>query len=140
MKWPCVARGTYVAAVEAIERERITERSDWIVWRTFMETQLAQSRASADHEVVRAEARYADLMASYRMLRLQGYADPSAIVPMAAVEVDQIEEAVTRASRGMPSAMRAGMLARARKEAETMPVEVVVARITQGHRPMDELV
>jgi hypothetical protein len=99
---------------------------------------IVQLRASHDREMVRAETRYADLMASYRLLRVQGHTAPPA--PLVLDPSDPIEDAVTAASKGMSVAMRSAMLAQARKEAETMPVEVVVQRITQGHRPMDELV
>lgn len=91
-----------------------------------------------EREMIRSEARYADLMVSYRMLRLQGYSDPAAVQPVPVEAADPIADAVTLASKGMPPAMRAAMLAAARQDAKTMPVEIVVQRVTQGHRPMDE--
>lgn len=141
MKWPFVRRSVY----EELEAKWIRELSSAAVSEGRTSALIAQHSAqsqrdfaSAERLLVAAEARYADLMTSYRQLRLQGYADPASIPPVAVVAEDPIEQAVMRASKGMPSVTRAEMLARAREEAKTQPVEIVVQRIQQGHRPMDE--
>lgn len=101
---------------------------------------LSQSNASHDHEMVRGEARYAELMTSYRQLRLQGYVETPVVSHVHADSpIDPIEAAINLASRGKTMDVRQAMSRQAEMDRKLMTVEQVVLRIQQGSRPADDM-
>ena len=145
MTLPFVTRATHDRIVADL-REELTQaardlavqRATWNAERDSLLAGLAQRQASAEHESVRAEARYAELMAAYRSLRQQGMIEPPKPLPPEG-EPDPIEAAILQASRGMSPAVRAAMRQQAALDRQKMPVDMVVQRIAAGHRPMDEV-
>lgn len=102
---------------------------------------LAQMNAeeAAKHEE-RAEKRYADLLAKYQQLRLQGAVEHVPITPPPRAEPDACVRAINEKCRGLPPAVRTGMLAQlaADRAAQMSEVEIL-SRITNGV-PADEAV
>lgn len=109
--------------------------------RAFQDLQSAWRRDGERHEqeMVRAETRYADLMVSYRMLRLQGFT-PAPAEPVAR-EVEKPDpvlaaiNAVARDSKTRAAAIRQVEIDRAAKLTD---VEII-QRIQRGNRPAEEI-
>ena len=103
-----------------------------------------QALAQLEHftkESERAEARYADLMASYRLLKLQGFVEQP--IPRGTShgegKIDPIQAAINRAARGDP-ALKRQMLAQLEidRAAKLNDVEIL-QRIERGNRPAEEM-
>lgn len=103
---------------------------------------LVATEARHEREQVRAETRYADLMSSYRLLRLQGFSDPTATPkPFEAPKQDPVTMAINRASRGDPELRRVMMakVAETRREKPDITDVEIVDQINRGHRPAEEM-
>lgn len=89
-----------------------------------------------EREAIRAETRYADLMVSYRMLRLQGHTpapEPVAVVPE---KPDPILVAINSVARDAKTRAAAIRQAQIDKDAGLTPVEII-QRIQRGNRPAE---
>lgn len=91
-------------------------------------------------EVARCEKRYADLMASYRMLKLQGAVE-SAPTPKPDIKpVDPVEQAIRTATAGMDAEVNAAVRAKVAEARKTeMSDDEIIANIKRGSRPAEEM-
>lgn len=118
MKWPLVWRSTLKECEQwrdAHARERTAERE-------------------------RAERRYDDLLTKYQQLRLQGAVDVVPVTPPPRAEQDLCVRAINEKCRGLPPAVRTGMLTQLAADRAALMSDVeILSRITNGV-PADEAV
>lgn len=154
-QWPWVRRADLeeLRATWYEERARLSEdlrkavrESEWFKTQvTAANDRLyeagAASRAESDrHErdMVRSEARYAELMASYRMLKLQGAHEPVAIPTLPEPKVDPVMAAVN--AKAPDAKTRASMLRQVERDRKAeLSDEEIIMRINRGNRPAEEV-
>lgn len=104
------------------------------------EREMAQCHATFDAEMDRAEKRFSDLMASYRLLKLQGFTEAAPPPPKAEPRiVDPVENAIRAACAGKDANVYAAMRAQvAADRANDVPPEQIIANIHRGSRPAEE--
>lgn len=107
---------------------------------------LATLRAIAEHEnaqalrsdLLRAEARYADLLGRYHLLRLQGFTTPIEAPPVVRAAVDPVLSAIARKA-GRNTELRRTMEQQATVDrANKVPDVHILAQIERGRVPDDE--
>lgn len=145
MKWPLVWRSTLDAERE-FRREGVRQSND-----VNMENMASCARAldhrdevirrletTAEREAIRSEARYADLMVSYRMLRLQGFT-PAPAEPVARPEEkpDPVMAAINAVARDAKTRAAAIRQVEIDRAAKLTDVEII-QRIHRGNRPAEE--
>lgn len=126
MKWPWVSREVYEAWREAMGVELERQHADTLRLCALWSDRLIES-----------ERRYSELMASYRMLRVQGHAEPapSPVLPTTP-PVDPVLSAINRMA---PDARtRASMLRQVSIDRRNeLSDEEIIRRIEHGSRPAE---
>lgn len=108
----------------------------------WMDAMKLSERWEASHErtVDAAEKRYADLLTKYQQLRLQGAVDVVPVTPPPRAEQDLCVRAINEKCRGLPPAVRTGMLTQLAADRAALMSDVeILSRITNGV-PADEAV
>lgn len=124
-------------------------------WVSRAEYDLVMAQRDSEHEAAREarveyeyalnnerkwEKRFADLLARYHQLKLQGFtappAEPTATAPS---PIDPIVMALNEASKGNPHLRAAGMRQAAFDKAAGLSVEEIISRIQRGNRPAEEV-
>lgn len=99
---------------------------------------LKTAEARHEREMIASEARYSELMASYRMLRLQGAQVQQAEPSMTIEAPDPVLAAVNAKAPDIRT--RASMLAQvAIDRSNGVPDPEIILRITRGSRPAEDL-
>lgn len=145
MKLPWVSRDTHAQAQTAAslweQAARLNEANAKQAldqaqrWQALYEA----SQASRESDMVRAEARYADLMSSYRMLRMKGFEPPppeQVVGPVAPVDI-----VLAAVNAHAPDAKTRKMMLRQVEIDRGMQLTDVeiIQRIQRGNRPAEEI-
>ncbi len=145
MRWPLVWRSTLEAVethrdflVEELAGAKATVKMV-MAYHNELADEISREGARHEKDIVRAESRYADLMVSYRMLRLQGFTPPPAEpVASPAEKPDPVLAAVNAAAKDAKT--RTLMLRQVEidRNADLTDVEII-QRIQRGNRPAEEI-
>lgn len=147
MKSPWVSRDAFEAVVRQLHDANALIRSmaaehhlQLVNCHAMAEGHSVRVLENAQAEADRAEKRYADLMASYRMLKLQGaveQAQPQRVEP---APVDPVDQAIREECRGKPPEVARQMREQVKIDrANSMDDEKIIANIRRGSRPAEEM-
>jgi hypothetical protein len=104
-----------------------------------MEGHVVRILENHEIEVDRAERRYADLMASYRLMKLQGAVEAPAPPRVEPKPIDAVEAAIREECAGKDAAVAAAMRKQvAVDRAMGMKEEEIIRLIRRGERPAEE--
>lgn len=117
--------------LDAIRAERIAEREHFA-------RVLDAERSAHERDMVRSEVRYAELMASFLSLRLQGATEPTPAPVVKPVKVDPVLQAID--AKAPDAKTRAQMLRQVAIDRKAdLPEAEIVARIHRGNRPAEDV-
>lgn len=122
-RWPWVSRALYDGALR--DAERLCD-----LWR--------ERKQDAQQELATLKAMYADLLARYHMLKLQGAVVVEPAQPREVPKADALKDALAVASRGNQNLLRQMMRAVEQDRAAGLTDEQIIRRIKAGNRVQAE--